>query len=91
MLKKCITKTDDPFEKLHCQWILKSNIVFILGVLISLLLFSGSFGEFFVRQYPRVHRGFNGLRNHCLHLLLVLLPNGPWNHGTFRFIHAAKR
>jgi uncharacterized membrane protein len=32
------SNTDDPSEKLHCRWILKSNLVLVIGVVISLLL-----------------------------------------------------
>jgi uncharacterized membrane protein len=36
------SNTDDIAEKLHCRWILKSNIVFVVGLALSLLLLFGS-------------------------------------------------
>lgn len=33
-----LRSTDDPAEKLHCRWILRSNVVFVVGVALSLLL-----------------------------------------------------
>jgi uncharacterized membrane protein len=35
------SNTDDPAEKRHCRWILKSNLVFFIGVAISVLLILG--------------------------------------------------
>jgi uncharacterized membrane protein len=50
-----LSKTNDPVEKKHCRWIMKSNFAFIAGVGISLpLLLGGQLGLSANIQMPAI-------------------------------------